>query len=442
MDKDFLKKIIYLSIPVIIQQLLNNLLNLTDTMMIGFISEQAISAVAIANKIFFIYQLILFGLSNGVGIFISQLIGANDYLNAKKAFNFGERICLLVGVLFSCICFVLSDFILALFVNDFYIISLSKDYFVILIISFIPFAIMNMYSVGFRSMGKPKYAMVSSLLSVIVNIILNTILIFGLFGFPRLGLKGAAIATVISRYIECGVLSIFGNKYTTFMRQIKKLEMEYSNMLTIILKSFPLMINELIWSIGLNVIFVNYCFISENYIPAITVADTISNLVYVAFSGCSVAVSVIVGKDLGNNNLDKAFKDSQKLIKFAISVYVIGGIIIILTRNFMPYLFHFKNDNSDMLVKLLIVKALFSWTQGYSNTIYYILRSGGDTKSVLYIDGIFTWIGPVMISTLVSRILNLDLLSCYIMVEGLGLVKILIATYFYNKMNWLRSLVQ
>lgn len=200
------------------------------------------------------------------------------------------------------------------------------------------------------------------------------------------------------------------------------------------------MCNELIWSIGLNIIFINYSYIDELYIPAITIVDTISNFVYVMFSGVSVAVSFIVGNGLGKGEIEKAKYDVKRLLILALAIYFIGGVILVATSGFTPFLFSLTDTNALMATILLIIKALTAWTQGYSNTVYYVLRAGGDTKSVLLIDGVFTWAGPVLLSVIASRFLSLDLVFTYILVEGVGIIKVLVATYFLKKGKWIRNL--
>ena len=436
----FYKKVLKLSIPVMLQQLLNNVVNMTDTLMIGKVGELCISGVAVANKVFFIYQLILFGYSNGVGIFLSQYNGANRKDVLADIFNEGIRKCILIALLAIVICIFLQSPILSLYLADHTTLGYASTYLSILVISFIPFSLTQMYSVAFRVLGVPKMPMIAGFCSFITNVILNAILIFGLFGFPRLEVAGAAIATVIARFVEVAILMITCHKYLDGIYLKMKVDLSSKMKMTIFSKAIPLMCNELIWSIGLNIIFINYSYIDELYIPAITIVDTISNFVYVMFSGVSVAVGFIVGNGLGKGEIEKAKYDVKRLLILALAIYFIGGVILVATSGFTPFLFSLTDTNALMATILLIIKALTAWTQGYSNTVYYVLRAGGDTKSVLLIDGVFTWAGPVLISVIASRFLSLDLVFTYILVEGVGIIKVLVATYFLKKGKWIRNL--
>ncbi|MCI8402000.1 MAG: MATE family efflux transporter [Lachnospiraceae bacterium] len=439
-NREFIKKALILAFPVMIQQLLNNLLNMTDTVMIGMIGEDAISGVAVANKVFFIYQLILFGLSNGFGIFISQFGGSKRRDKLTDIFNEGIRACLLVAVLGLAVCGGFQDLILSLYLKNAEVFVLAKQYLSVLLVSFIPFAMTNMYSVCFRSLELPGCTLTAGTVSFMCNIIGNYVLIFGKLGLPAMGVTGAAVSTVVSRFIELAVLCGLGRRHLSDVRLRFRVSLERGFRGMILKRALPLMTNELIWSIGLNVIFISYSFAGESFIPAVTVVDSISNLVYVVFSGCSVAISAIIGKTLGSGDMERAKREVRAIMKLVMAIYLAGGAILIVTSTMTPRLFSLSEQNLYMATRLLIIKALFAWTQGYSNTVYYVLRAGGDTRSVLIIDGLFTWFGPVLFSIIGARLLHLGIDLTYLLVEGAGLLKVCLATRFLKKENWIKNL--
>ena len=439
-SREFIRHALALALPVMVQQLLNSLLNMTDTVMVGMIGETAISGVAVANKVFSIYQMILFGLSNGFGIFISQYGGSGQRDRITDVFNEGLRSCLVVGGLGIVICGCFQDEILGLYLKNVEVAVLAKRYLSVLLVSFLPFAATNMYSVCFRSLEMPRCTLIAGPVSFLFNVVGNYVLMFGKLGFPALGVAGAAVSTVISRFIELAMLYGLGRKYLAVVRLKLRYAMGMRFRGMIWKRAVPLMTNELIWSVGLNVIFISYSYAGESFIPAVTVVDSINNLVYVVFSGCSVAISAIIGKTLGSGALEQAQKEVRTVIKLVLAIYLTGGVILIATSPVTPRLFSLSDANLHMAARLLIVKALFAWTQGYSNTVYYVLRSGGDTKSVLIIDGIFTWLGPVLLSIVGARFLHLNIMWTYLLVEGAGLLKVCLATYFLRKGNWIRNL--
>lgn len=442
-NRDFLRYYFKLTLPVMIQQLLVNLVSMCDTLMISSVGEDAISAVAVANKFFFIYSLAIFGLTNGVGLYISQYYGANDQTSYNRVFRYGNVLCIIVGALVSVFLFVNPEITISIFVKNPRVIAMGVEYVEVLRWCYIPFAIAGMCSVAFRVMGHPQIPMISGLVAFITNVVLNYLLIMGNFGFPQLGVAGAAIATCISRWVEMILLLVIVNRKDSRIRMhVAYGKLSFSLKKDIIAKAIPLMCNEVMYSLGLSIVFLNFSFMSESSIPALTVVDNINNLVYVLFSGCGVAIGVMVGSELGANRIDKAKENAKNMIWMALLTYAIGSALILITSGITPKAFSLRADSLHLATLLLIVKSLLSWTQGYSNTIYYILRSGGDTKSVLIIDGLFTWLGPVLTSTIFSRIFPIDFLFLYIAVEAMGLVKVCIATMFYRKEKWIRNLTQ
>lgn len=441
LDKKFVKYVLLLALPVIIQQLLVNLLSIADTIMIGGLGEDAISSVTVANKFFFVFNLAIFGLANGIGIYISQYYGANNKQSYNAVFRFGLWCCALVGVVATVYLLLFPKSVITIFLETPNIVEGALEYLYVVRYSYLPFACVMMIAVAYRIKGEPKIPMVSGFIAFVVNVILNYILIFGYFGFDAMGIKGAAIATAISRYVELFfLLYLLSNKKSDLYLFVKIKKLHIKEKLIVIKQTVPLVCNEILWSVGLSVIFMNYCYVGESYIPALTVVDNISSLVHVAFAGCATATGIIIGKDLGANHLNEARSDSKKMIKIGLIIYILGSIVIMVGSPFIPLLFSLQETNAHMAMILLIVKAAIMWTQGYAETAYYILRAGGDTTSVLAIDGLFIVFGPLLLSILASRIWNLDLLMMFILVEGVNIVKVFLSTYFYKKEHWIKNL--
>lgn len=298
-----------------------------------------------------------------------------------------------------------------------------------------------MMAVAYRVQGNSQLPMFSGFISFITNVLLNYVLIFGVYGFPQMKIAGAALATLISRYVEMCILIYFSMlPDSEYCLWIKYRKLSFDLKKDIIKKTIPLIFNETIWSLSLSLIFMNYCYVNETFIPALTVVDQISSMAYVAFAGFSTAVGVIIGNTLGANELELARKQAKTMIKVGLSINIIMAIIIASTSFVTPLLFSLGKESTKMATTLLIIKASFMWTQGYSETLYYIFRAGGDTKSVLYIDGMFMTCGPLLMSVIFSRIIPLDLYMLFTVVEGISVLKIVIATYFYRKETWLNNL--
>ncbi len=441
-NRRFILDFMALALPIMLQSLTGNILNICDTMMVGKVSSVAISAVTVSNKVFMIFSLCTFGIASGISMFMSQYYGAENIVKAKKTYKFGLQACVVVALIFLAALTVMPETLIRIFVKGDNIVYLALEYVAVVKWSYIPFAINQISAVLFRVFKKQRIPMNVSILSVGVNILLNYILIYGKFGAPALGVSGAAAATLISRCIECVTLlvmvlvfnngkEIFTKGYGTLSRNVK---------LGIMKKTIPLMFNEGIYAIALTLVFRNYCVVNEAYIPAVTVVDNVFDLINVAFMGCAHAAGIVIGKVLGSGNMEKAKEESKKLIVLGLSVSLLCSLVVIAISDFVPMLFSLTGNLFGMATTLLRTKAVFSWGQGYGLTVYFILRAGGDVKAVLLLDGLFNLYGPFFISTIVTYCTGWPIQIVYMCTEATYLLKIFIATYFYKRGKWCRNL--
>lgn len=439
-DKKFMRYFLVLAIPVVLQQLLVNLLQICDTMMISGVSEKAISGVSVANKFFFIYNLALFGLTNGIGVFISQYSGARNIEGCNQVFRFGLKLCITVALCATIFLLIAPEITISLFVKSPKVIEYGMEYVNIVRFSYIPFAVSMMCSVAFKVKGNTLLPMKVGSIAFVVNIVFNYLLIYGHFFFPKWGVSGAAVATLLSRVIEMILLIYAINKSEDLNLFIKFKPLKKAHKIEVIRKALPLVCNEVVWSLALSAIFLNYCVVDEYFIPALTVVDNVSSMMYVVFAGCATATGVIIGNTLGANDFKQAKLESKRMIIIGCLICVSCSLLIFVVARFVPGMFSLHGKMAYMSVILLMIKCGFTWTQGYAETIYYILRAGGDTKGVFIIDGLFTCLGPLLLSTLCARVFHTDLIVMFALVEGVNLFKVLISTYYYRKEKWLNNL--
>ncbi len=441
-NRRFILDFMALALPIMLQSLTGNILNICDTMMVGKVSSVAISAVTVSNKVFMIFSLCTFGIASGISMFMSQYYGAENIVKAKKTYKFGLQACVVVALIFLAALTVMPETLIRIFVKGDNIVYLALEYVAVVKWSYIPFAINQISAVLFRVFKKQRIPMNVSILSVGVNILLNYILIYGKFGAPALGVSGAAAATLISRCIECVTLlvmvlvfnngkEIFTKGYGTLSRNVK---------LGIMKKTIPLMFNEGIYAIALTLVFRNYCVVNEAYIPAVTVVENVFDLINVAFMGCAHAAGIVIGKVLGSGNMEKAKEESKKLIVLGLSVSLLCSLVVIAISDFVPMLFSLTGNLFGMATTLLRTKAVFSWGQGYGLTVYFILRAGGDVKAVLLLDGLFNLYGPFFISTIVTYCTGWPIQIVNMLPPYTYILKIFIATYFYKRGKWCRNL--
>ena len=442
--KAFLLEFFSLAIPIMLQQLSGNILNICDTIMVGRVSPTAISAVTVANKTYMIYSLLIFGVTSGISIFMSQYYGSKNYKNCKRTFKFGMQVCAAIAMIFVLLLIISPSSVIKIFVNGDAIIDLGTQYIKIVRWSYLPVALSQMCAIYFRVFKKQNFPMVVSFVSVGANILFNYIFIYGNFGAPALGVKGAAIATTLSRIIEFVILIVilfaFNSGREIFSRETGTLSLKKK--LGVIGKTVPMMINEGVWSISLSLVFRNYCHVSESYIPAITVVDNVFDLLNVAFVGCSMAAGIVIGKVLGSGNMDEARKTAKKLIYIGLGVSVVGSVLIFATAGVIPRFFSLTGDILIMSTTFLRLKAMFSWSQGYGETIYYILGAGGDVKAVFFIDGLFMAYGPLLVSSIVAYATDWPIQIVYLCTEATYLLKLFIATYYFKRGRWCRNLTK
>lgn len=438
----FLAEFFSLAIPIMLQQLSGNILNICDTIMIGKVSDKAISGVTVANKTYFIYSLLVFGITSGVSMFMSQQYGAKQFHTVKKTFCFGIKMCLVAAAVFLLFLLVVPEKVIEIFVNGEEVIQMGTEYIKIARWSYIPAALSWMTGVYYRIYEKQKLPMIVGMVSVLLNIIFNYAFIYGNFGLPEMGIKGAALATTLSRYIEflilITILFAFFNGKEIFTGKRGKLGRK--DKISVIKKTIPLMVNEGIWAVALSLVFKNYCYVSEADIPAITVVDNVFDMMNVAYVGCSMASGIIAGKILGSGKMKEAWQTAKKLIFIGLAVSVSASIFICLTAGIIPKIFSLSGSLFIMSTTLLRIKAAFSWSQGYGETIYYILRAGGDVKAVLLIDGLFNLYGPLLVSAVVAYGTDMPIQVVYLCTEATYLLKIFIATFFFKKGRWCNNL--
>ncbi|RKI43736.1 MATE family efflux transporter [bacterium D16-51] len=438
----FLAEFFSLAVPIMLQQLSGNILNICDTIMIGKVSDKAISGVTVANKTYFIYSLLVFGITSGISMFMSQQYGAKQFHTVKRTFCFGIKICLAAAAAFLVFLLILPEKAIELFVSGEEIIQLGTDYIKIARWSYIPAALSWMSGVYYRIYEKQKLPMAVGMASVLLNVLFNYVFIYGNWGMPAMGIKGAALATTLSRYIEFfilfAILIAFYNGKEIFTG--KKGKLCRKEKLLIIRKTIPLMVNEGIWAAALSLVFKNYCYVSEADIPAITVVDNVFDMMNVAYVGCSMASGIITGKILGSGKMKEAWKTAKRLIFIGLAVSASASILICLTAGIIPKIFSLSGSLFVMSATLLRIKAAFSWSQGYGETIYYILRAGGDVKAVLFIDGLFNLYGPLLVSTVAAYGADMPIQAVYLCTEATYLLKIFIATFFFKKGRWCNNL--
>lgn len=450
--KDFYKRVIALTMPIMIQNLITNFVNMLDNVMIGKVGTTQMMGVAISNQLILVFNLCLFGAISGAGIFGAQFFGNNDHKGVKFTFRFKLIVCLVI-TLFSCgLFFLFGENLINLYlqgegnVEDAAAsLKYGYDYLLIMMAGFVPYAATQCLSSTLREVGRPTPPMVAGVIAVIVNLILNYILIFGNFGAPRLGVNGAAIATVASRFAELLIISCwtFANRgELPFVKgAFSSLYIPGVLVKQIILKGMPLMLNEALWSSGMAMLSQCYSVKGLDVVAANNICQTFWNVFSVGFISLGVAIGIILGQMLGAGKNEEAKDSSQKLIAFSVVVSAVIAALFAMLAGVIPLLYKTTPEIRSLATRLMLIMAATMPFDAFANASYFTLRSGGKVVVTFLFDSVFTWCVSVPAAFILSRYTSMNILPLFAVVQSLYLVKCMIGYLFVKKGTWLKNLI-
>lgn len=396
-NKKFYKTLITLCIPIIIQNLLSNLINMVDTIMVGGLGEISVASIGIANQYFFLYNMALSGTIGGASLFIAQFYGKNDKLNIRKITGLSVISALMIGITFMIVALFSPKFIIYFFSKDLDVIKVATNYFSIIGFCYPIIAISNVFSMGSRSIRNPKLGMICSTISLFINIILNYVFIFGKLGMPALGASGAAIATVIARIIELILLV----SYIYFIKDDYELRFTFKDIKLInkdllkayISKTTPTFLNDTLWAFGTVLYAVAYSKAGTSAIAASQIASSTGNFFIVTAVCVAIGSSIMIGNELGADNIKKAIHYSKK---FAILVTLVGaifGLLLIISIPGLIKLFSVSDQLMPDIKKIFVIMGILMALKTFNTFIIIgVLRSGGDTKYALFLEMGCMWI--------------------------------------------------
>lgn len=451
-DKALYTTILTIAVPIMIQNAISNFVGLLDNLMIGRIGTNALSGVAIANQLMFVYYLLIFGATAGVGIFTAQYYGLGNIEGVRNTFRF-KIIANVFLAIVSIIFFIFfSSFLIGRFLQGegeaadaAQILSIGHEYMMIMLIGLIPIAIANAYAGTLRDTGETKVPMIASVVAVFVNLIGNFVLIYGYLGLPAFGAAGAAIATVISRFVELMVLVIYTAKHSDqhqFVEGAFRLFRLPANMaFKFAIKSVPLICNETLWALGTTVMNQCYSFRSLDAVAALNIESTIWNLLGVAFLAMGEGVGIVIGQVLGSGEIEKAKKDAVKLVFFEVVCAIIFGILMLAISPVFPLLYNTEPEIRQLATKFIFVMGIMMPLCAYTHVSYFIIRAGGRTGITFLFDSCFVWLISVPFAFCLSHFTKIDVVTMMAMVQSLELLKCIIGGVMVHKGIWAKNIV-
>jgi len=451
-SRAFYRSVLTLLIPIIVQQFISSFVSLLDNVMVGSLGTEAISAASIANTVLNVFMLAVFGGLGGISIYGAQFFGKGDMDGMRHAFRLKMAFCV--------ICVALSVLVYRVwgegFIRSFLLgesdggdleLTLQEGtaYLWIMLWGIAPFAAVQAYASTLRESGETVVPMVAGICAIVTNLFLNWVLIFGRLGAPALGVQGAAIATVISRYVEMLIVVFYAHRHTVkypFFRGVYRQAYIPARLIRRVLPTAaPLLVNEILWSLGMTMINQLYSSRGLNAVAALNITGTAWNLFCVIMFAMGSAVSIMVGQRLGAGQIDEARDVDRKLIFLTEVLHVIIGAAMILAAPQVPKLYNVGPEVRDLTRRLLIVAGLSLPIHSFAHVCYFTIRSGGKTVITFLFDAVYTWAVTVLLAFLLTRFTDLPIVEVYACVQFIDIVKLVIGLMMLRSDFWAQNVV-
>ncbi len=452
-DKAFYKVMLAVALPIMIQNGVSNFVSLLDNLMIGRLGTNPLSGVAISNQLMFVFFLLIIGATAGVGIFTAQYHGMGDVEGVRYTF----RAKLIINTLL-CAGSILVFKLYAPELIGFFLegegtpqdaaetLKIGIDYMDVMLFGLIPVGLTNAYAGTLRDTGQTKIPMMASIIAIFVNLIGNFLLIYGYLGLPAMGAKGAALATVISRYVELFVLIIYtathSEQHPFIKGAFRKFYIPGKLMGRYLLKSLPLMLNETLWASGQTFLNQCYSYRSLSAVAALNIENTIWGLLGVAFLAMGEAVGILVGQVLGSGDMEKAKDHAKKMRAFTVGCGIVFGILMILISPVFPLFYNTTDEIRHMASELIIIFGALMPIVSYTHASYFTIRSGGNTLVTFLFDSCFVWLLVVPLAYFLSRYTQIDVIIMVLIVQGTELVKAMIGGAMVISGVWAKNIVK
>ena len=451
-SKAFYKGVLTLLIPIIIQQFITSFVSLLDNIMVGSLGTEAISAASIANQVMMVFALAVFGGMSGASIYGAQFFGKGDMDGMRHTF----RVKMYFGIIISAVAILVYWFFGTNFIASFLqgesnggdldlTLRSGCNYLNIMLWGLPPFALVQVYAGTLRESGETRAPMFAGICAILTNLFGNWVLIFGHLGAPALGVEGAAIATVISRYVELAIVMVHAHrhtdKYVFLSGAYKSLYVPGKLVGRITRTAAPLLVNEILWSLGMT--FINQFYSSRglNAVAALNINGTAWNLFCVIMFAMGSAVSIMVGQRLGAGKLDEARDVDRKLIFLTEVIHVIIGLGMILASPLVPKLYNVSADVQDLTRRLLVIAGCALPIHSFAHVTYFTIRSGGRTVITFLFDAVYTWCVTVPLAFLLTRFTDWSIIRIYFCVQFVDILKVAIGLLMLRSDFWARNVV-
>lgn len=445
--KHFYKLVFSLVLPMALQNLINVGVSCADVIMLGKVSETALSASSLAGQVYFIMSLIFFGLTSGAAVLTAQYWGKRDIRTIEKILGITMRFALIVAILFTVVIQLFPVPVMRIFARkeDTDVIIQGAAFLKIISFTYIISAITMIYLNIMRSVERVIIATVVYSISLTVNIMLNVVFIFGKFGFPAMGIRGSALATLCARCVELIIVFIYAKFYNHTIRfHVADLFVHDKLLMKDFLTySIPVMLNELIWGTGTSANAAIIGHLGKSVVAANSVTQVTRQLAMVVAFGMANATAIILGKALGENKPELAKKYAHRFIKLTIILGIIGSFVILGVSQIAREYLSLSGEARYYLGIMMFVMSYFAIGQAYNTTLIVgVFRAGGDIKFGLYLDAAFLWGGSILFGFIAAFVLKLPIPVVYVILMSDEILKIPLSTARYRSMKWVKNVTR
>ena len=445
-NKNFYKMVLAICIPIVIQNGFTNLASLLDNIMIGQLGTLSMSGVSITNQLLQVFNVTIFGAMSGPGIFMAQFYGKKNKEGVENCFRIKLIIGLIITILAIFLFYTFGSQLISLYLNDspsdsLKTLNYGMNYLKVMLIGLIPFVITQVYSSSLRETGNTVLPMIASVVAVIVNFCINYILIFGRFGFPQLGVTGAAIGTVVSRVVEMSINIVGGyrNVYLKEAMVLKKVPL--SSTKEMLKRGLPLLCNEILWSISIALISQSYSTRGIIAVAAINITTTVTNFFMIVCYAMGNSISIVVGQQLGAGEIEKAKDYDLKMLFMNFVMCLAIGIVLFNVSSLIPQIYNTSLEVKALASQLLKIAACMLPIISIYYSSYFTMRAGGKTFLTFLFDSGYTFVFTFMSALLLTRLTSLPILTIYLLVQCVDIPKATLGLVLVRKGIWVHNIV-
>lgn len=451
-SRSFYRRVLAIGVPIMVQNAITNFVSLLDNVMIGRVGTVEMSGVAIANQLLFVFNLLIFGAVAGAGIFGAQFFGNDDMDGVRHTMRFKLLICTVLAGVCIAVLIAFGPQLIGLYLKGegsaedaAASLQYGLQYIRVMYIGMLPYAITQAYAGTLRETGETMLPMKAGIVAVLVNLTFNYILIFGHFGAPRLGVVGAAIATVLSRFVELAIVMTWTHRHSKRFPYIvglyRSLHIPSRLFWDIVRRGTPLLLNEGLWAAGMAMLNQCYSLRSLDVVAATNISSTIWNVFACVYLALGSTISIMVGQELGAGNFEQAKTTARHTTVFSVLISMGVGVLMAVVGTYFPLIYRTTDAVRHLATQFITVGACLMPFTALTNALYFTLRAGGKTIVTFLFDSAFVWLINIPIAYVLSRYTAMPILLLYACCQSLEIIKSAIGIVMVKKGIWINNIV-